>query len=120
MRSKSAGVCVLVLIAVFAFLSGCSINKIAMNAVANVLGGDGGSSSFTADSDPQLVGDALPFALKMYEKGKGAFKQAAGAGAEPIRVQTSMRRPVQVAGSRSHAGDSLQRFLDIVGPAEPI
>ena len=51
-------------------------------------------------------------------QGKGAFKQAAGAAAEPIRVQTSMRRPVQVAGSRSHAGDSLKQFLANLGDHE--
>jgi predicted anti-sigma-YlaC factor YlaD len=39
----------------------------AMNAVADALTGDGSSDVFTGDSDPQLVGDALPFAIKMYE-----------------------------------------------------
>ena len=47
--------------------SACSINKMAMNAVANALTGDGSSDVFTGDNDPQLVGDALPFAIKMYE-----------------------------------------------------
>jgi predicted anti-sigma-YlaC factor YlaD len=35
--------------------------------VANALTGEGSSSVFTGDTDPQLVGDALPFAIKMYE-----------------------------------------------------
>ncbi|MDR0302127.1 MAG: TRAP transporter TatT component family protein [Treponema sp.] len=48
-------------------LASCSINKLAMNAVADALTGDGSSDVFTGDSDPQLVGDALPFAIKMYE-----------------------------------------------------
>jgi len=48
-------------------LPSCSINKMAMNMVANALTGDGGADVFTADSDPQLVGDAIPFAIKMYE-----------------------------------------------------
>jgi predicted anti-sigma-YlaC factor YlaD len=48
-------------------LSSCSINKLAINAVSNTLTGDGSSDVFTGDSDPQLVGDALPFAIKMYE-----------------------------------------------------
>ncbi len=40
----------------------------ATRAVADVLAGSGGSSSvFTGDDDPELVGDALPFALKLYE-----------------------------------------------------
>ena len=57
-----------VLAVILCFLGGgCSINKMAMNAVANALTGDGSSDVFTGDSDPQLVGDALPFAIKMYE-----------------------------------------------------
>ncbi|MDR0494400.1 MAG: TRAP transporter TatT component family protein [Treponema sp.] len=42
---------------------GCSVNTL----VANALTGDGSSAVFTGDSDPQLVGGALPFAIKMYE-----------------------------------------------------
>jgi predicted anti-sigma-YlaC factor YlaD len=48
-------------------ISGCSINKLATRAVADALTGDGGSTVFTGDSDPELVGDAIPFAIKMYE-----------------------------------------------------
>ena len=47
--------------------SACSINKLAMNAVADALTAEGSSDVFTGDSDPQLVGDAIPFAIKMYE-----------------------------------------------------
>jgi predicted anti-sigma-YlaC factor YlaD len=47
--------------------SGCSINRMALKAVADALTGEGGSEVFTADSDPELVGDAIPFAIKMYE-----------------------------------------------------
>jgi predicted anti-sigma-YlaC factor YlaD len=39
----------------------------ATKAVANALTGTGSSEVFTGDSDPELVGDALPFAIKMYE-----------------------------------------------------
>jgi predicted anti-sigma-YlaC factor YlaD len=45
----------------------CSINKMAVNAVSDALTGEGSSDVFTGDSDPLLVGDALPFAIKMYE-----------------------------------------------------
>ena len=45
----------------------CSINKMAMKAVSNALTARGSPDVFTADSDPQLVGDALPFAIKMHE-----------------------------------------------------
>lgn len=50
-------------------VSGCSINQLAVNALADTLaGGEGGGASvFTTDDDPELVGDALPFALKLYE-----------------------------------------------------
>ncbi|MDR2375819.1 MAG: TRAP transporter TatT component family protein [Treponema sp.] len=47
--------------------SGCSLNRMAVRAVADALTGPGGSEVFTGDNDPQLVADALPFAIKMYE-----------------------------------------------------
>jgi predicted anti-sigma-YlaC factor YlaD len=39
----------------------------ATKAVANALTGTGANEVFTGDSDPELIGDALPFAIKMYE-----------------------------------------------------
>jgi len=48
-------------------LPSCFINKMAVNAVSNALTGEGSSDVFTGDPDPQLVGDAIPFAIKMYE-----------------------------------------------------
>jgi predicted anti-sigma-YlaC factor YlaD len=39
----------------------------AINAVSNALTGDGSADVFTSDSDPELVGAALPFAIKLYE-----------------------------------------------------
>jgi predicted anti-sigma-YlaC factor YlaD len=50
-----------------AVLGGCSINKMAIKAVSDALTADGSGEVFTGDSDPELVGDALPFAIKMYE-----------------------------------------------------
>ena len=41
----------------------CSISTL----VANALTGESTSTVFTGDTDPELVGDALPFAIKMYE-----------------------------------------------------
>lgn len=38
-----------------------------MNLVADALTGEGGADVFTSDPDPKLVGDAIPFAIKMYE-----------------------------------------------------
>ena len=60
-------------IAIFGLLSllilfaSCSINKMAINAVSNALTGEGSADVFTGDGDPELVGGALPFAIKMYE-----------------------------------------------------
>ena len=50
-------------------VSGCSINRLAVRAVAGMLsgGGGGGGDAFTTEDDPELVGDALPFAMKLYE-----------------------------------------------------
>lgn len=49
-------------------LPSCSINRWATRKMADVLSsGGGGGGAFTRDDDPELVGDALPFALKMYE-----------------------------------------------------
>lgn len=57
----------LVVVLALLVLDCCSIKKLAMNQVANALTAPGGSTVFTGDNDPELVGDALPFAIKMYE-----------------------------------------------------
>ncbi|MCF7915854.1 MAG: TRAP transporter TatT component family protein, partial [Spirochaetaceae bacterium] len=48
-----------------AVLSSCSINKMATSMVADAVASPQGSSVFSSDGDPELVKDALPFALKM-------------------------------------------------------
>ena len=48
-------------------LFACSINKTAMRMVSNVLSSSSAGTAFASDDDPELVGDALPFALKLYE-----------------------------------------------------
>ena len=48
-------------------LSSSSINKMAIKAVSDALTGTGSTDVFSADPDPELVGDALPFAIKLYE-----------------------------------------------------
>ena len=52
---------------VLIFLPSCSIKKLAMNQVANALTAQTSSTVFSGDNDPELVGDALPFAIKLYE-----------------------------------------------------
>lgn len=46
-------------------LPACSIKRIAVNKLGNALAG--GGSTFTSDEDPDLVGQALPFSLKLIE-----------------------------------------------------
>ncbi|MFP4430167.1 MAG: TRAP transporter TatT component family protein [Spirochaetota bacterium] len=48
-------------------LSGCSINAIATRAVARALSGGDEPSVFVTDNDPELIADALPLALKIYD-----------------------------------------------------
>lgn len=46
-------------------LCGCSIKRMAVNKLGNAL--SSGTSTFETDDDPDLVGDALPFGLKLME-----------------------------------------------------
>mgnify|MGYP000912591716 CR=1 FL=1 len=50
--------------------------------------------------------------------GGGAFRQEAGGAPQAIRVRALPDGPLVVAGSRSHGGDSLNRFLANLGPYE--
>jgi predicted anti-sigma-YlaC factor YlaD len=45
--------------------TGCSLKRMAVNTVANTLSETG--DTFTSDEDLKLVGDAIPFALKLQE-----------------------------------------------------
>jgi len=54
-----------VLAVVFALTSGCSLKTMAVKTVANTLSDTG--DVFTRDDDPDLIRDATPFALKLYE-----------------------------------------------------
>ena len=53
------------LVLIAAVSGGCSIKRIAVNKIGTVLAS--GGSTFEGDDDPDLVGDALPFALKLME-----------------------------------------------------
>ncbi|MBN2536530.1 MAG: TRAP transporter TatT component family protein [Spirochaetales bacterium] len=54
------------LITLLSILAGCSINRLAVNMMTDMLAG-GESTVFTGDEDLELIGEALPFALKLYE-----------------------------------------------------
>jgi predicted anti-sigma-YlaC factor YlaD len=45
--------------------AGCSIKRMAINKIGNALAS--GGSTYESDDDPDLVGDALPFGLKLIE-----------------------------------------------------
>jgi predicted anti-sigma-YlaC factor YlaD len=59
------GACLIALMLAAAALPSCSLKTMAVKTVANTLSKTG--DVFTRDDDPALVGDALPFALKLYE-----------------------------------------------------
>jgi predicted anti-sigma-YlaC factor YlaD len=56
---------VLGLVMASTLFSGCSIKKIAVNKLGNALASSG--TTFEGDDDPDLVGEALPFGLKLME-----------------------------------------------------
>jgi predicted anti-sigma-YlaC factor YlaD len=62
-RFKSSLLAVLLLLGLA--ISGCSIRTLAINSLADALADSG--DSFASDEDPELVGAALPFALKTIE-----------------------------------------------------
>jgi 3'(2'), 5'-bisphosphate nucleotidase len=66
--------------------------------------------------DPVLGVVHVPVSGHTYagETGKGAFVTKDGKRTE-ISVQSQAQVPIRVAGSRSHAGESLQRYLDRLG-----
>ncbi len=55
----------LLVVACLASLSACSLRTMAVKTVASALSDTG--DVFSGDNDPELVRDALPFALKLYE-----------------------------------------------------
>ena len=62
---SSRTVCALLLVVVAAG-TGCSVKKFAISRLGDSLASQS-TSSFATDDDPELVGDALPFALKLME-----------------------------------------------------
>lgn len=55
----------LLLLALTATISGCSVKKFAINKLGDSLAS--GGTTFASDDDPDLVGEALPFSLKLME-----------------------------------------------------
>lgn len=64
---EKQGVKIILLLMVL-LLPGCAtVKKAGINMISDVMAGEGSSELFTGDDDPELVKDALPFILKMYE-----------------------------------------------------
>jgi predicted anti-sigma-YlaC factor YlaD len=49
-----------------AVLSGCSVRKFAINKLGDSLA-NGGGTTWSGDNDPEFIGDAVPFSLKLIE-----------------------------------------------------
>jgi predicted anti-sigma-YlaC factor YlaD len=65
-------------VAAVLFLSSCSLEKMAMKKVAGMLSGSSSTDVFSTDNDPDFVGDALPFAIKLYESLLASMPDHAG------------------------------------------
>jgi len=57
--------CVAAALSVCLALGGCSLRRFAVNRIGDALAA--GGSTFESDEDLELVGDALPFGLKLTE-----------------------------------------------------
>lgn len=54
------------------------------------------------------------------QAGVGAFKHVSGAQTEQLQVRTPAATPLRIVGSRSHRGDSLDKFLPQLEPYEMV
>ncbi|MGZ4886319.1 MAG: TRAP transporter TatT component family protein, partial [Candidatus Aminicenantales bacterium] len=87
--------------------AGCSIETVALNKAAGMLSAPSGANTFTQDNDPELVGDALPFAIKFYESILAAVPDHEG-----LRVRTGSLYIM-------YANAFLQTPADMVPKEEP-
>jgi predicted anti-sigma-YlaC factor YlaD len=62
LRRALAGIAVLTLVV---FTSGCSVERFAANKIGDTLASSG--TTYSSDNDPELIGEALPFSLKLME-----------------------------------------------------
>jgi len=62
LRKSLAGITVLALVACS---SGCSVQRFAANKIGDTLASSG--TTYSSDNDPELIGEALPFSLKLME-----------------------------------------------------
>jgi len=88
----------------FACATGCSTQRLAVGAVADTLGGSGGGS-FASDDDPELVRDALPFGLKLFETLLASNPEHRGLLLASARGFASYAFLLQDDASRTEAND---------------
>jgi predicted anti-sigma-YlaC factor YlaD len=102
---KRSFVAAILLAAVFT-ASGCSLRAIAVNQLGNALAS--GGDVFASDDDPELVGDALPFSLKLIES---------------LLAENPRHRGLLVAAARGFTQYSygwVQRKADELEPVDPV
>ncbi len=66
----------LFLLALSPLMNGCFIKSMAVDSIADSLAGTG--DTFSSDNDPKLVGDAVPFSLKLMESVLSATPRHSG------------------------------------------
>ena len=88
------------LLAIAAAACGCSIKKVAVNKLGDSLAS--GGDTFASDDDPDLVGEALPFSLKLMES---------------LLAETPQHRGLLLAAS---SGFTQYAFVYVQQPAEEI
>jgi len=73
--------------------------------------------AFVVGNEPRLGVIYVPVKRLCYfgGQGLGAWRQLAEERAEPISVRRPCPHPIRIVGSRSHAGESLQRVLERLG-----
>ena len=88
------------LIVALAVAPGCSLKTMAVKTVANTLSDTG--DVFTRDDDPELVRDATPFALKLYESllesvpdARAAARSRPAAASRSTATRSSRPRPTR-------------------------
>jgi len=101
---RSGFVAVGVGVLAIACATGCSAKRMAVGAVADALGGAGGGS-FASDDDPELVRDAIPFGLKLYETLLESTPEHRGLLVATARGFASYAYLLQDDASRKEAGD---------------
>lgn len=66
-RGRALALALALALVLTASFAACSIEKLALKKVAGMLSGPSSSDVFSSDNDPDLVADAMPFAIKLYE-----------------------------------------------------